>query len=393
MVKPISTRQASLIIMIAMLSTKLLSLNSIISYVMANNAWVIFFVSLVVDILFSAILIYLIYKIDMPILEYIKLKFGFTASIVISILVGLMFLFKTTQIMVDIYLFFVQLIYVEISRFIFVICFIIILFYFGSRYMQSIGRTIELLLYLIMFSLVLSLIISVKAINLENLLPFANINISTASKNIFNHNLWFGDFWFLFFMIGNIKKEKDTGKKILWSYIISSIIILLFVIVFTCVFGETASLYRVCVIDITEVMPRLTNQARFNWLVDFTFPIVLVLGLGLHGNCVSICLKHIIKNDIKSKNTVASVIMTSLVLAVCIIFRFTFTDFYNFVVSYFFYFNTFVQYFLPLIILIMIEMKEYKFNNKSYLAKNKNQNSVQLKKIKNKNMASGGGIY
>ena len=356
MTKQLSTRQACLIILVALLSTKLLSLNSIISFEMGNNAWFVFFISLAIDFLFALVFIYLINKIDMPILDFIKKKFGSVTSIILAVLICIMFLFKTTQIMVDIYLFFVQLIYVEINRVVFIVCFILILLYYGSRYLQSIGRSIELLLYLILFSLVLSAIISLKQIQLENLLPFFNLNFIRTFKCTVLHNVWFGDFWFLFFMIGNIKKEKNTSKKLMLSYIISSAIILFFVIIFTCVFGATASLHRVCVIDITEVTPRLINQARFNWLVDFTFPITLILGLGLHANCVSICIKHIINNKLKSKSTISTFITTALILGMCIIFRFTFTAFYQFVKTNFFYFNTVIQYATPIVILFLVQI-------------------------------------
>ena len=356
MTKQLSTRQACLIILVALLSTKLLSLNSIISFEMGNNAWFVFFISLAIDFLFALVFIYLINKIDMPILDFIKKKFGSVTSIILAVLICIMFLFKTTQIMVDIYLFFVQLIYVEINRVVFIVCFILILLYYGSRYLQSIGRSIELLLYLILFSLVLSAIISLKQIQLENLLPFFNLNFIRTFKCTVLHNVWFGDFWFLFFMIGNIKKEKNTSKKLMLSYIISSAIILFFVIIFTCVFGATASLHRVCVIDITEVTPRLINQARFNWRVDFTFPITLILGLGLHANCVSICIKHIINNKLKSKSTISTFITTALILGMCIIFRFTFTAFYQFVKTNFFYFNTVIQYATPIVILFLVQI-------------------------------------
>ncbi|HAJ78055.1 MAG TPA: hypothetical protein DCO89_03210 [Clostridiales bacterium] len=355
MKQQLSTRQSCLIIFIAMISTKLLSLNSIISYDMDNNAWFVFLMSFLIDFMFSLIFIYLIKKVDKPILEYIKEKFGIVLSTILSILIAIMFLMKTTQIMVDIYLFFVQLIYVEINRVVFVICFIVILLYYSSRYMQSIGRTIELLLFLILFSLVLSIVISFTQIKLDNLLPFLNINVIRTAKTTFIHNVWFGDFWFLFFMIGNVKIEKNTTKKLVWSYVISALVILIFTIIFTSVFGATASLHRVCVIDITEVTPRLINQARFNWLVDFTFPIALIIGLGLHANCVSICFKHVINNKLKSKTTIATILTTACVLAICVMFRFTFTSFYMFIKNYFCYANTIIQYVLPIILLVMIE--------------------------------------
>ena len=358
MTKELSTRQACLIIFVAILSTKLLSLNSIISFDMSNNAWFVFFISFVIDFLYSIIFISLIKKINMPVFDYIKKKFGHVVSIIFSVLIAIMFLIKTTEIMVDIYLFFVQLIYVEINRTVFVICFILILLYYSSRHLQCIGRSIELVLYLILFSLVLSVIISLKQINFENLLPFLNINVARTYKNVLMHNVWFGDFWFLFFMIGNIKIEKNTNKKLIVTYLISIATILIFVIIFTSVFGATAPLHRVCVIDITEVTPRLINQARFNWLVDFTFPIVLIIGLGLHSNCVSTSIVHILNNKLKSKNTIATFITTACVLAICIVFRFTFTAFYQFIKDYFFYINTVIQYALPIIFVCMVQIKE-----------------------------------
>ena len=173
----LSTRQASLIIFVAMLSTKLLSLNSIISFDMTNNTWFVFFATFSIDFLFAMLFIYLISKIDTPIFDYIKKRFGKIVSSIVSILIAVMFLFKTVEIMVDIYLYFVQLIYVEINRILFVTCFVALLVYFGSRTLRSFGRSIELLLYLIIFSLVLSLIISQKAVQLDNMLPFLNINM------------------------------------------------------------------------------------------------------------------------------------------------------------------------------------------------------------------------
>ena len=115
--------------------------------------------------------------------------------------------------MVDIYLFFVQLIYAEINRVVFLGCFLTIIFYFGSRKLQSLARSIELLIWLIVFSLLLSLTLAYGALKFDNLLPLLDTNIFITSKNVLVHNLWFGDFWILLFFVGNIKIEKNTTKK------------------------------------------------------------------------------------------------------------------------------------------------------------------------------------
>ena len=356
MEKSISARQGSLLIFVVMISSKLLSLNSLISYDMKNNTWLVFLISFAVDFLFAMLFLFFVKKINMPILDFLKKKFGAVFSKTVAILVVILFLFKTTAVMVDIYLFFVQLIYAEINRIIFIGCFLTIIFYFGSRKLQSLGRSIELIIWLIVFSLILSLTLSYRALKLENLLPLFDTNIFITSKNVLVHNLWFGDFWLLFFFVGNIKIERDTTKKLMWSYAISCFICLVFVLVFISTFGLTAPMHRVCVTGITEVMPRLMNQARFNWLVYFTFPIALVYGLGIYANCASSALKHCIKDDLKSKNTISTFITMAMELSICIVFRFTFTDFYLFVSSIYSYINFAIQYVLPIVLLVMITL-------------------------------------
>ena len=369
MEKSISTRQGSLMIFVAMISSKLLSLNSLISYDMKNNAWLVFFISFVFDFLFAMIFLFFIKKINMPFFDYLKKKFGAVFNKAVAIIVMVLFLFKTTAVMVDIYLFFVQLIYAEINRVVFLGCFLTIIFYFGSRKLQSLARSIELLIWLIVFSLLLSLTLAYGALKFDNLLPLLDTNIFITSKNVLVHNLWFGDFWILLFFVGNIKIEKNTTKKLLLAYIISSLICMVFVLVFTSTFGLTASMHRVCVVAITEVTPRLMNQARFNWLVYFTFPIALVYGLGIYSNCASSALKYCIKDEVKSKNTISTLIIMGLTLAIGIVFRFTFTDFYLFVSSIYSYINIVIQYVMPIVLLVMITLKLDKNTSQKVVSK------------------------
>lgn len=364
MTNAISTRQAGLIVFVAMLCNKLLSLNSLISYNALNDAWIVFLLSFVIDFVFVLIFLYFMRKIDKPILIYIKEKFGKVTSIIFAVLLGVLFLFRTTQITVDIYLFFVQLIYVEINRVVFVICFLTIIFYFGTRKLRSLGRSAELLIVLIVTSLALSFVMSMKAFDYEKLLPIFSHNVMSIGQNIVLHNLWFGDFLLFFFFIGNVKMQKDTTKKLIWSYVISCIIVLLFVVIFTCAFGNTASMHRVAVIDITEFSPRLIAQGRYNWIVYFMFPIALVLGLGIYSNYVTMCYKFCIRDNLKSKNTISGLLTTASVMALFFIFRFTYSAFYNFVVGGFYIYVAAVQYVLPIVLLFMMSISSLKVNQK-----------------------------
>lgn len=358
----LSTRQAGLMLFIIMLCNKMLSLNSHLAYDVLSDAWLVYIISFVIDFLFVLICIYFMRVIDKPFLEYTKEKFGKPVSIVIAILISVLFVFRTTQIMVDVYLFFAQLIYAEISRLIFIVCFISILFYFGSRQFRSLGRSAEMLIVLIFISLFLSFLMSIKVLDLEKILPVLSTKFSSICKSSVKHNLWFGDFLIFFFFIGNVKMEKNTAKKLIFSYLSSCFIVILFAIVFICAFGNTASMHRVAVIDITEFSPRLVAQGRFNWLVCFLFPIALILGLGINANCLTMCFKFCVGQRRDPKNVYSGIIATATILAVCIIFRFAYSAFYDFVTTYFFYYTFFAQYVLAVVMLSIVNIKKLREN-------------------------------
>ncbi len=358
MTNALSTRQACIIMFISIICNKMLSLNSIIAFDCLNDTWIVFAISFVIEFLFILIFLYLIKIIDKPILQYVKEKFGKVVSTILALLIAFLFLLKTTEVMVDIYLFFVQLIYTEINRILFIVCFITIVYYFGSRKLRSLGRTAEILLVLIVSSIILSFFISIKSFDIEKLLPIFNTNFRVIWHNILSHNLWFGDFMILFYIIGNIKREKCTTKSIIWTHVLSFLVVVVCVILFTCAFGNTASMHRVSLIDITEFSPRLTAQGRFNWIVYITFPIALVLGLGIYSNYVTMSFKFFVRDNVKSKNTISAAITTACVLAICIIFRFTYTAFYNFVTGYMQYFILVIQYVIPIVLLNIILIKK-----------------------------------
>ncbi|MBR4124286.1 MAG: GerAB/ArcD/ProY family transporter [Clostridia bacterium] len=360
----VTTRQAGMMLFVAMICNKMLSLGSILSFDAKNDAWIIFVLQFGIDFLFSLIFLYFIKTIDKPILQYIKEKFGKVVSIVVAVLVGIIFLFKTTEVMVDTYLFFVHLIYADFDRVVFMACFLTIVYFFGSRQFRSLGRTSELLFALIVFSLAICFLMALKAIDVEKILPLFGTNFYTLGTNTIEHSLWFGDFWIFFFLIGNIKIEQKTTKKLIFSYLISCFVIILFVVMFICAFGHTASMHRVSNVDITEYAPRLIAQARFNWLAYFTFPISLVLGIGIYANCLNTCVKFCVREKFKSKNTISIFITTALVVAICVVFRFQYSPFYNFVTKYLFYYVLLVQYAVPIVLLLMINVRKRKLQKR-----------------------------
>ena len=363
MQKQLTTRQTGLILFVSILSNKLLMLPGILSFDASNNAWTIFLISFVIDFLFLLLFLYLTNKIDEPIFEYIKKRYGKFVAICFAIPVCATFAFKCVDIFGECYLFFDQVMYVQINQIIFMSCFVFMILYIGSRAWRTIGRTCELLFIIMLVSLSLSLYMSINSVNLSNLLPFFSIQPNSLFSVMFRHNLWFGDFAIMFLLVGNIKVEKDTNKQLMLTYVLGEFVVLLFVVIFIGVFGRTSSIHRMAIIDITENTPRITTEGRLNWVIDLIFPFVNILGLGIFASAGTKSIEFCLPKSI-STNIVSVTIFAGIVVMLALISNISYPNLYDMSSKLACYISAFTQYMLPIFLLIMCQKGEIFYDKK-----------------------------
>ena len=284
MQKQITERQAGLIIMVSVLANKLLMLPSLISFEAKNDAYLVFFASFLIDFLFILLFLYINDKIKMPIFKFLGQRYGKAIVVLFALPIVFVFALKCVDIFGECYLFFDQVMYVQVDQIVFMICFVIMILYLGSRAFRTLGRSIELLFFVFVISLFLSLYLSIGSADWSNILPIFATTPKTIFSSMFAHNVWFGDFLTLFLLVGHIKMEKHTNRRIAIDYIVADAIVLLAVVIFICVFDNTASMHKMAIINITEFMPRLTTEGKLNWLIDLIFPLVNIVGLGIYAN-------------------------------------------------------------------------------------------------------------
>ena len=363
MTNQLTSRQMSLILIVSILANKLLMLPGILHFEAKQDAWIVVMLSFLIDFLFLMIFLFLLQKIKMPLFEYLTKRFGKAVALCFAVPIFLTFALKCVDIFGQSYLFFDQVMYVQVDQIIFMTCFIIIILYLGSRQIRTLGRTTELLFFFFTVSLVLSLYMSIGSVNVENILPIFTTNPNSLFLTVFRHNVWFGDFLIMFLLIGNIKLEKDTIKTTLTSYFVGEFIVLLFVFIFLCVFGRTSSIHRTAIIDITEYTPRLTSEGRLNWAIDLIFPLANVLGLGIYANmgtkALEICLPQKIRNNI-----ISVTIFAGIVFAFALICNISYPGLYQILTQFGCYISAFSQYILPIVLLLITQKKEKVYDKK-----------------------------
>ena len=363
MQKQLTSRQTGLILLVAIISNKLLLLPGILSFGAKNDAWIVVLFSFVIDFLFLLLFLHLANKIDEPLFLFLQKKYGKAVAICFAIPVCITFAFKCVDIFGECYLFFDQVMYVNVNQMIFMSCFIFMILYLGSRSWRTLGRTCELLFFVFAVSLFLSFYMSINSVNLSNILPFFSIRPNNLFSVILKNNLWFGDFVIMFLLVGNIKIEKNTNSHIMISYFAGEAVVLLFVVIFICVFGRTSAIHKMAIIDITENAPRITTEGRLNWMIDLIFPLVNILGLGIFANAGTKSLEYCLPKKI-STNIVSVIIFAGIVCSFALISNISYPNLYKILSEFACYVSVITQYILPIFLLILCQKGELFYDKK-----------------------------
>lgn len=350
MEKQLSTRQACILLFISIVIGKIMVLPSMINYISSNDTWIVFLMAFCVDFFFCLLLLPFVTKQEQNFFVAVKNKAGKFVAYLVAILLFVLFGFKAFDLLAQNYFLFEETIYVDINKITFLVLAGVAICYLGTRQLRSLGRTIEILFFLIVASLIISVIIAVPAIKPTNIFPIFHTGFSNLARVALIHGMWFGDFLLMFFFMGNVKIEKNTTKRVVKTYIFSALAVVAIVTIFVCVFNHTASIHRNCIVDMTETLPRLLSEGRFNWIVYFTFPIASLFLMGFYAYCSISSVQFCIKEKIKSNKTVSALLLVAF-FAVNFILFLNFSKYYDFEVSELKYFAMFMNLVFPLAIL------------------------------------------
>lgn len=336
-----------------MIATKLMMLPSVISYNSLNDAWIVFLGALALDFVVMIGIVALMQKSSETIFDLISRKIGKIVATAIFVILGVFFVFKILDLMFQSFVMLNEKIYIGLDKTNLIIIVSIVVIYFGTREFRSLGRTIEILFTTVCAVLVLSFVISRSGTDATNILPFFGTGMQRISQNLFQHLFWFGDSLIMLFFVGNVKKEKGMSKKLILSYLGSIAVVILFVITFTSVFANTASMHRCCVLDICEILPRLLTEGRFNWIVDFVFPLIPVFAIAIYSYLACNCFAKPIAEFTPHKKLVSVGTVVILMFIFLYMFQATWESFYIFSSSILPYASIVFQILFPIILLVM----------------------------------------
>lgn len=258
--------QIGAVVFLTTLSFKLSSLPAIVSeYLSSSTLW--FYIALsVIDILEFA-LVYLFFKdgSDEPLSDKIPYKIGI---VILFLFLGL----KCVGYFAFAVLFFTVELYVGISPVIVVSILFVPMLYLGFKGGRTIARTAEILAPIILAIIVLNLIFLDCNIDFNRNLPILSMPLKNVAVHSLKYGLWLGNFFPLFF----VKVQNKKNPYVSTSVAVTHIITIVAVMVGVAMYGNAMKLLGNLLVEISGFNQLSTEIGRMEWTALFA---VIVMGV------------------------------------------------------------------------------------------------------------------
>ena len=294
MYRTITTNQMCSMIFILFLGNKLLILPSMLYYMAKNDAILFILANCIFNLLLIGLFIYANNKSEKTnIYTRAEVVFGkFLTKFLCVIFVGY-FLLKIHLVLCETENFLFTTIYTVYGSEWFILPIIIIAMYTVCKGIKNIARTNEVFSLIVFICIFASILISLQNIKLDGLLPLGIAEPGQWGEMFLKTGMWFGNYFPLFFLVGQVKVEKGYGKKIMLSGIISSVVTLVLFGVFYSIFGTSSTVHYYAISDIVSFAPALSSLTKLDWFTVMFYGFAIVMQLILYLYIIVRLLEHI----------------------------------------------------------------------------------------------------
>lgn len=288
MQKNLKLRQVCLFLIVFSFLPKLFMMPSILARYADEDLWISGALNILLEFitLFFIVLVYR--KENSNIFELLEEKFGKTISKVILCLFFIYFMIKSVIPLNE------QKDYVDLTLYtlrptlIYFLPFFILAFYFCTKKLRILGRVSDGIFATSLIGIIILFALSISNADFTSFLPIGAKgirNIATASYSTLN---WFGESAYCLFFIGEFYYKKKDGIKILFSYLLGSLITIAFLIVFYSVFTSISFRQRFALTEISKYATVINNIGRFDYLgiLLLLFSNLFSLSLPLYFACI-----------------------------------------------------------------------------------------------------------
>ena len=294
MTKKINSIQCALMLCLTTISLKFLTYPSVFASYTYKDVYVPLLIGLILDVLFTTIVLAVIKRNpNITFYELLVRSFGKILAKIVVILLAVYFFFKGLLIVKEIHNYFNETLFENIKWFSFVIPLFAILGFMMLKDFRTFGRTIQMFMPLMVFALLFTVLVPATETDFSNILPLFENGFSAIFTAVVRCSFSFGDYLILFLLMGKLNYKSNTQKVVFTCVAITDVLVLLFYIVFSAIFGNIGINHSLALGEVLLYTNINTQTGTINWLNIIIWLIILFLEAGLMFLCSSKALTEV----------------------------------------------------------------------------------------------------
>ncbi len=361
--KELTSRQFVIIAIFVILTSKFVTMPSIIFASASTDS--IF--SILLGLLVELLLIFLITIVikrnqDTNLFNLLKQKFTIVGALFIMLI---LFSYATVRLMYcyqELFSFFTELLYDEFPPLFFAIPTFFVTGYIAYKGARSLGRTFEILLPFIIVGTIIALISNIDFLSFDTNLPYFEQGLTPMLDGFLRSGFYFGNSLVLLFFVGKVKivEPQKFVKNTMIALNITAGIILIACFLFYDVFGMSMQYTIFALTEYSQYDPFILELQRLVWLSA----IVDITKLFCSTAVFVYCLGQAGKQVFNSKTTLSPIMISFLIIySIATILHYDLEEMFMLVRNYF-SFITIGIIALSLIICIILSIKRRKNEQK-----------------------------
>lgn len=330
--KSLTIGQVCAMLAIGVVSNKLLLLPSIMYQYAGQDALFVILFKFLLAILFVGLIMYVLVKNpDKNLREIVSSVIGDIGYRVLAFFIFIMYLVKCFTLLMESELFLSSTMYEEYNKILFIVPTIFIVGYLAYKGLRTVGRTCEALVKVIFIGLFITFLLSLSELDPSNILPLGTTPLSSMIDALNACFLWYGNYFILFFCLGDVKFSKGMVKKVYLTLIFSIMFVLAFFFLYYANFEYTSIFHKFAISDITQFTPEIASFTKVDWFTIIIWMITSVLQCAIQ---VYIMQRSFIEAFNIRKSQLFSFIFLAVYTLIYILLPFNSSEVINFVTRY-----------------------------------------------------------
>lgn len=307
----INSRQFIIIAIFLMLTSKLVTMPSIVYSAAAGDA--IF--SILLNFLVELLLIFLITLIIIrnphtSLFELLKQKLTIVGAVIVYIILALYMIARITLCYQELYSFFLNQLYDDFSPLLFAIPTFFVTGYVAYKGIRSLGRSLEIMFWFILVGTIISILSNIDYLQFDQNLPYFANGIMPVLEGSGRSAFYFGNSLCLLFLVGKVEIKPNLLKKTMFFSILFAIFIVLICFIFYDVFGKSMQYVLFALSEYSQYDPFVLELQRLVWLTS----IIDITKLFCSTICLIYCIGQANKVLFQTKTTLLPILIAFLLI-------------------------------------------------------------------------------